>query len=326
MMYNPDKLKTIEIIIPCYNEEACISLIYAEICAVFCKIKTYDFHIIFVDDGSRDGTLIEIKKVYQNAAGKVDFVSLARNFGKESAIYAGLSQCRGEYAILMDADLQHPPALIPQMILALEEGYDCCAAKRISRKGEGIIRSACANGFYAIMNRVCGIALVPGATDYRMMKKEVVSAILSLEERERFTKGVYSWIGFKTKWIGYENVERAAGITKWSFRGLIKYALNGFMAYATTPLRGAVYLGMFVTVMAFIYAVYIFVSAWENQGERTGWASLLIIMLFLGGIIISLLGVIGEYLARIYLEVKKRPLFIARENSLKQTKETDNEK
>ncbi len=311
-------MKTVELIVPCYNEEECIRMFYERVKAVFESLKEYDFIITYVDDGSKDRTLAEIKEIAKTAdKGRIQYISFSRNFGKESAIYAGLSKSIGDYVALMDADLQHPPELLKEMLEAIEvEGYDCAAARRISRKGEPKIRSFFADVFYHIINRITVIDLVPGSTDYRLMKRNVVEAVVSMTERERFTKGIYSWVGFRNKWIEYENVERLAGKTKWNIRGLIHYAYNGFIAFATTPLRAVVYFGMLIVLGAVFYAAYIFIAALNSPGARTGYSSILIIMLFLGGVIITLLGMIGEYLARIYMEVKKRPIYFVRETNV----------
>ncbi len=312
-------MKIIEIIVPCYNEEDCVEVFYNKVCEVFDELPDFDFIITYVDDGSKDATLEKIKNVKDcSGKGKVQYISLSRNFGKESAIYAGMSESTGDYVALMDADLQHPPELLRQMITAIEaEGYDCASARRVSRKGEPPIRSFFSGTFYRIINRITVLDLVPGSTDYRLMKRSVVEAIISMPEKERFTKGIYSWVGFRNKWIEYENVERVAGTTKWSFRGLIHYAYNGFVAFATTPLRGVVYFGMLIVLLTIAYAIYIFITALNTQGERTGYASILIVILLLGGIIITILGMIGEYMARIYMEVKNRPIYFARETCLK---------
>lgn len=314
--------KIVELIVPCYNEEPCIGLFYERIKQVFAGMPDYSFAITFIDDGSKDNTLNEIKKVVDQAEkDTVRFFSLSRNFGKESAIYAGLENAVGDYVAVMDADLQHPPELLKKMLTAIEEeGYDCASARRVSRKGEPIIRSFCARIFYHIINRITVIDLVPGSTDYRLMKRSVAQAIVALTERERFTKGIYAWAGFKNKWIEYENVERAAGKTKWNFFGLFRYAYSGFVAFATTPLRGVIYFGMIIVLLSIIYAVYIYIGALKSPAARTGYASIIIVMLFLGGCIITILGMIGEYLARIYMEVKRRPIYFVRETNVKAEK------
>lgn len=313
------KLKSIELIVPCYNEEKCVSLFYDRIKEVFSHLDGYDFIITYIDDGSKDNTMQEIKQVVARAdAGKVQYISLSRNFGKESALYAGLSRSTGDYVAILDADLQHPPELLKDMLRAIEaEGYDCASARRVSRKGEPVIRSMFSRAFYHIINHITVIDLVPGATDYRLMKRSVVEAIVSMTERERFTKGIYAWVGFKNKWIEYENVERAAGKTTWNFWGLVRYAYSGFLAFATTPLRGVIYFGMLVVLASVIMAIRLYFSAIQTPNAmRTGYSSIMILMLFLGGIIITILGMIGEYMARIYMEVKNRPIFFARETNI----------
>ncbi|MBQ9135782.1 MAG: glycosyltransferase family 2 protein [Lachnospiraceae bacterium] len=319
-------MKTIEVIVPCYNEEKCVSLFYARVKEVFEQLKEYEFIITYVDDGSKDDTLEEIKKVVQTAdKGRVQYLSFSRNFGKEAAIYAGLSRSTGDYVTVMDADLQHPPELLAEMLDAIEnEGYDCATARRVSRKGEPPIRSAFSKAFYRIISKVTAIELVPGSTDYRLMKRKVVEAIVSMQEYERFTKGLYAWAGYKNKWIEYKNVERAAGKTKWSFWGLLRYAYSGFISFATTPLRGVVYLGILTVLVSLGSAIYIFIGALNNNvAERTGYASIMILMLFLGGVIITILGMIGEYLARIYMEVKRRPIYFERESNILADKEVE---
>lgn len=311
-------MKRIEIIVPCYNEQECVGIFYEQLREISNKITDYKISFLFVNDGSSDNTLLEIKKlVDEYGDDEVRYVSFSRNFGKESAMYVGLSKSVGDYVVVMDADLQHPPELLREMVYALEnEGFDCCAARRVSRKGEPPIRSFFSRTFYHLFQKVSGIQLMQGSTDFRMMKRKVVEAVASMPETERFTKGIYSWVGFNTKWIEYENVERVAGNTKWSFTGLAKYALNGFIAFATTPLRGAVYLGILIVLAAFLYGMFVFYGALKYPGQRSGYASIIIIILFLGGAIISILGVIGEYLARIYMEVKRRPLYIIDESNI----------
>lgn len=322
--------KTVELIVPCYNEEQCIDLFYNKVKQVFQDMQEYQYIITFIDDGSKDNTLNEIKKAAnqaKNEEGEVRFFSLSRNFGKESAMYAGLEKSIGDYVVIMDADLQHPPELLNKMLAAAEEeGYDCATARRISRKGEPVIRSFFSRLFYQLINKITVIDLVPGSTDYRLMKRSVVQAIVSLTERERFTKGIYAWAGFKNKWIEYENIERAAGETKWSFLGLIKYAYSGFVAFATTPLRSVVWFGMVIVLCSVIYGVCVYIAALHSPDARSGYASIIIIMLFLGGSIITILGMIGEYLARIYMEVKRRPIYFIRETNVENDENDKNDK
>lgn len=319
--------KTIEIIVPCYNEEECVSLFYDKIKEVFENtLLQYAFKLLFVDDGSKDRTLEKIKELAASVGDDtVQYLSFSRNFGKESAIYVGLANSTGDYVVVMDADLQHPPELLPEMLKAIEEdGYDSCAAQRTNRKGEPIVKSIFSKSFYHIMNRMTVIDLVPGSTDYRMMTRQMADAVVSLGERERFTKGIYAWVGFKTKWIPYENVARAAGKSKWSFSGLFNYAGNGIIAFATTPLRGVIWMGMLIVLIAAVYAIQTFITALYTPDARSGYATLLIVMLFLGGVIITILGMIGEYLARIYMEVKQRPIYIVKESNLKKEDNSDN--
>lgn len=310
--------KTVDIIVPCYNEEESVALLYANVNKTFSEMGKYRFCLIYVDDGSKDCTLQEIKKLtLAEEQGTVQYISFARNFGKESAMYAGLEKSTGDYVVLMDADLQHPPELLPKMLERIEEGHDVCATRRISRKGEPPIRSAFAKIFYHMINRLTAIRLYPGETDYRLMTRQVVDSIISLKEKERFTKGIYSWVGFDTEWIEYENVERVAGQTKWSFGGLFSYACSGFIAFATTPLRCVTFIGMLIVGFALAYGINVFVMALKHPDERTGYATLLLAVLFIGGVIITILGIISEYIARIYLEVKDRPIYIVKESNVK---------
>lgn len=309
-------MKHIELVVPSYNEQECVALLYERVAEVFEKETEYDFSILYVNDGSKDDTLKEILKLEQKyGSRKVRYISFARNFGKESAIYAGLSAAEGDYIVLMDADLQHPPELLPQMAKKLDEGYDCCGARRVTRKGEPPIRSALSRLFYKIINKMTNMNLVQGGSDFRMMTAQMADAMVSLQERERFTKGIFSWVGFDTYWLEYENVERAAGNTKWSFNGLVKYALSGFISFATAPLRLAVYLGFFIVLIAFIYGLSIFIAAILGNGERTGYSTIVLLLLFFGGVIILLLGIIGEYMARMYMELKQRPIFIVKKSN-----------
>lgn len=320
-------MKRIEIIVPCYNEEDCIFPLMEKCESILADQKEYIYSILFVNDGSRDGTLETIKKAVSRwGSDKVNYISFSRNFGKEAAMFAGLSRSTGELVVLMDADLQHPPELIPKMWEAIEkEGYDCCGARRINRKGEPLIRSGLSRLFYKVTNKITGIEMVSGGSDYRMLTRKVVDVIVTMEERERFTKGLLAWVGFDTKWIEYENVERVAGTTKWSFGGLLRYAVNGIMAFATTPLRAAIYLGFLIDGITFVYALYVIIGVLSRGSDRSGFATIIILIMFFGGTIILLLGVIGEYLARIYMESKKRPIYIVDETNLNKKGKQNNE-
>lgn len=311
-------MKRIEIVVPCYNEEPCIYPLYEAVAEVFSGIDNYDWSLLYVNDGSSDGTLQKLKDLRAEKGERVEYISFARNFGKESAIYAGLQNSTGEIVVLMDADLQHPPAMLPEMIKGIEEGYDCCGARRVSRKGEPVIRSAFSKLFYGIINNVTEMRLVQGGSDFRMMTRQMVDSMLLLTERERFSKGIMSWVGFDTKWIPYENVERIAGKSKWNFLGLVKYAWSGFIAFATAPLRAVIYLGSFIVLISAIYAVYLVVMAISHPEQNgSGFGTIALLILFIGGVIITLLGVIGEYIARIYIELKHRPIYIEKINTLK---------
>ncbi|MCR4797602.1 MAG: glycosyltransferase family 2 protein [Lachnospiraceae bacterium] len=326
-------MKTLELVVPCYNEEKCIRLLYESVKKVFDESEVdIDWSVIYVNDGSKDGTLNEIQRLaeevnYAGADGnagadvsactkKIKYVSFSRNFGKEAAINAGLSASTADYVALMDADLQHPPELLLEMVKELDEGYDVCGARRVSRKGEPVIRSFFSKLFYMVINRMTSMELVPGGSDFRMMKRPVVEAMVSMPEQGRFTKGIFSWVGFKTKWIPYHNVERAAGQTSWSFRGLASYAINGFFAFATTPLRIAVWLGFLVDAVTLVVSIRYIYRSLTYGAIGNGVGTLTIIVAFFGGTIILILGVIGEYLARIYLEVKNRPLYIVKETNI----------
>ena len=278
-------MKKIEMVVPCYNEELCIEPLYEEINRVMQELTNYEAAVLFVDDGSHDKTMEKIKGLTQKKT-EIRYLSFSRNFGKEAAIFAGLANSSGDIVVLMDADLQHPPALIPQMIKEVEAGADCCGARRIDRKGEPLIRSFFSKAFYRFMKKTTGLDFVQGGSDFRAMTRQVVQAVVAMPEKERFTKGILSWVGFQMKWLEYENVERTLGTTKWSFWGLVRYGVNGFLAFSTTPLRAAVYLGFMIDIAAVIYALVTFFSMITTDAPRTGYASIILIMLFLGGTII----------------------------------------
>lgn len=315
--------RTLEIVVPCYNEAECVPILYDHLKAALDPVPELFWSVIYVNDGSRDETLPEIEDLAEKEGDeRVKYLSFSRNFGKESAIYAGLSYSTADYVALMDADLQHPPELLPKMIGELDAGYDCCGARRVDRKGEPVIRSFFSRQFYKWINKMTTMNLVQGGSDFRMMKRPVVEAMLSVEERERFTKGIMSWVGFRTKWIDYQNVPRAAGKTKWSMKGLTSYAVNGFFAFATTPLRFAVWMGIVIDVITLIGLIWTLVGALISDGPRTGYATTVLLIMFFGGTIILILGIIGEYLARIYLEVKKRPIYIVRDTNIRENADT----
>ena len=303
-------MKTIDIIVPCYNEQEVLTTFIEETQKVINTIENYEFRYIFINDGSKDNTLKilkELKSTYPN----VDYISFSRNFGKEAGMYAGLSNSTGDYAIIMDADLQHPPALFPRMIESIENGYDCCAAYRIQRK-KGFFSKA----FFKLNNTLTKVKLPYGAVDYRIMSHQMVKSIISLCEIQRFSKGIFSWVGFDTEWIPYKDVERAIGTTKWNFGSLFKYACDGIFSFSISPLRVLTATGFGISIIALIYAVFILIKTLVQGVDAPGYASTIIIILFLGGIIELSIGILGTYIARIYTETKHRPIYIAKENTL----------
>ena len=302
-------------IVPCFNEEEVIPLYYEEMQKVRKQEEgKIDFEIIFIDDGSKDKTLEVIKKLSEQDE-CIHYVSFSRNFGKEAAMYAGFEHANGEYVVTMDVDLQDPPHLIPEMIRCIEEeGYDSVATRRVTRKGEPPIRSFFARRFYGLINKISDADIVDGARDFRMMKRDMVNAILSMPEYNRFTKGIFGWVGFKTKWIEFENVERAAGETKWSFWKLFRYALEGIIAFSTVPLTIVSLIGVVVCIIAFLFLLFVVRRAVIFGDPVAGWPSLICVISFLSGIQLLGIGVVGMYLSKTYLETKKRPIYIKKES------------
>ena len=302
-------------IVPCFNEEEVIPLYYEEMQKVRKQEDgKIDFEIIFIDDGSKDKTLEVIKKLSEQDE-CIHYVSFSRNFGKEAAMYAGFEHANGEYVVTMDVDLQDPPHLIPEMIRSIEEeGYDSVATRRVTRKGEPPIRSFFARRFYGLINKISDADIVDGARDFRMMKRDMVNAILSMPEYNRFTKGIFGWVGFKTKWIEFENVERAAGETKWSFWKLFRYALEGIIAFSTVPLTIVSLIGVIVCIIAFLFLLFVVIRAAIFGDPVAGWPSLICVISFLSGIQLLGIGVVGMYLSKTYLETKKRPIYIKKES------------
>ncbi len=308
-------LKTIDIVVPCYNEEEMLRMFFDETTKVINKIENYSFRFIFIDDGSRDKTYSILKELSaQNS--NVSYLSFSRNFGKEAGMYAGLSYSTADYVIIMDADLQHPPALIPEMIKNIEEGYDCCAAMRTTRDGESPVRSFFSKAFYNLNNRITDIDLVQGAVDYRIMTRAMVDAIMSMSEKQRFSKGIFAWVGFNTKWLPYENVERALGTTKWSFKGLFRYAVTGITTFSIAPLRFVTGMGFVISIVGFLYILFTIIKTLIFGIDVPGYVTTLSAVIFLGGIIEISLGILGEYIANIYIEVKNRPLFILKDTNI----------
>lgn len=309
-------MSKISVIIPCFNEEESLPLFYEEINGVSKKMNNATFEFIFIDDGSIDNTLSIIKK-YASIDERVKYISFSRNFGKEAAIYAGFHKSKGDYVVLMDADLQDPPSLLPTMYnIIVNENYDSVATRRVTRKGEPAIRSFFARCFYKLINKISDADIVDGARDYRLMTSKMVLAILSLSEYNRFSKGIFGWIGFKTKWIEYENVERVAGETKWSFWKLFKYSLEGIIGFSVGPLLLASLFGFIFSMLAIIMIIFIIVRTLLYGDPVSGWPSLVCIIMLIGGIQLLCIGILGQYLAKTYLETKNRPIYIEREGNI----------
>lgn len=306
-------MEKITVIVPCYNEEQSLRLFYAEMERIARTMPELAFEYLFIDDGSKDGTMQCIRELKEKDE-KIRYVSFSRNFGKEAAIYAGLENATGDYVAIMDADLQDPPALLPQMYRAVKaEGYDSAATRRVNRKGEPAIRSFFARRFYRIMNKISDVELMDGARDYRLMSRQYVDALLSLEEYNRFSKGLFGWVGFKTKWLEFENVERVAGETKWSFWKLFKYSLDGIVAFSSTPLYAVSILGAGMCGVAMLSILFIIIRQLLFGGSAYGWPSMACIVILIGGLQLLSIGILGLYLSKAYLEVKHRPIYIAKE-------------
>ena len=305
-------MSLLSIITPCYNEEATIHYFYEET-KKYLDTMDVDYEIIFVNDGSKDKTVEECLKVKEKD-NNVKILNFSRNFGKEAAMYAGLNEAKGDLVVIMDTDLQDPPKLLPEMYNILQSNeYDSVATYRVNRKGEPPIRSFFARMFYKMINKMIDVEIVDGARDYRMMKRPMVDAIISMSEYHRFSKGIFAWVGFNTKYLEYENVERVAGETKWSFWKLFKYAIDGIVGFTTLPLRLATFTGIAVSMFGFLYMLYIVIKALAFGDPVAGFPSLIVIITLLGGIQLLFLGIIGEYLAKTYMETKKRPIYIIKE-------------
>ena len=305
-------MKKISVIVPCYNEEETIELYYKEMQKVMKKIKNTEFELIFINDGSSDKTLDILRGLSKNK--DVRYISFSRNFGKEAGIYAGLKYATGDYIGLMDVDLQDPPEMLIDMYNILEEGeYDCVATRRVSREGEPPIRSFFARLYYKIINKISKTEIVDGARDFRLMTRQMVNSILEVKEYNRFSKGIFSWVGYKTKWLEYKNVERVAGTTKWSFWKLFLYSLESIVAFSTVPLSIASIFGILFCFVAFIIILIIIVRTLIFGDPTSGWPSMACIMFLIGGIQLLCTGIIGQYLSKTYLEVKNRPVYIVKE-------------
>ncbi|KAA8501404.1 glycosyltransferase family 2 protein [Mediterraneibacter catenae] len=316
-------MKKISLIIPCYNEEESIPLFYRETTNVLKKLEEYSYEMVFVNDGSTDNTL-DVLTGLAEMDDHVKYLHFSRNFGKEAAMYAGFCNVSGDYVAVMDADLQDPPSLLPQMLNILEtKEYDSVATRRVSRDGEPPIRSFFARKFYQIINRISDADIVDGARDFRLMKREMVNVIVAMKEANRFSKGIFGWIGFKTYWLPYKNVERVAGETKWSFWKLFRYAVDGIINFSQTPLSIASWGGILLTFCSFIILILIIIRKLMFGDAVDGWASLVCIIIFIGGIQLFCLGIIGQYIAKIYLETKRRPHYIIAKTNIDDAKRAE---
>lgn len=309
----------LSIIVPCYNEENSLPFFYSETTSVIQKLNQ-DYELILVNDGSKDKTLL----IMQDLASKdshIVYLSFSRNFGKEAAMYAGFCNAKGDYIAVMDADLQDPPSLLPEMLEILNRGdYDSVATRRVNRKGEPPIRSWFARKFYQIINKISDADIVDGARDFRLMKREMVDAIIAMGEYNRFSKGIFGWVGFRTYWMAYENVERVAGETKWSFWKLFKYAIDGIISFSQAPLSVASWFGIWITLCSFFAMIFIIIRKLIFGDPVAGWASMMCVISFIGGVQLFCLGIIGQYIAKIYMEVKRRPHYIVSECNIEDIK------
>ncbi|MDY3796225.1 MAG: glycosyltransferase family 2 protein [Agathobacter sp.] len=311
-------MKKITVIVPCFNEQDALPIYYKEMCRVMHKMPEVEIEMLFVDDGSTDRTL-SVMKDLNSLDEKCKYLSFSRNFGKEAAIYAGLKNATGDYVAIMDVDLQDPPELLPQMYQILEEGeYDNVATKRSTRKGEPVIRSFLSETFYKCINKISKTEIVSGARDYRLMNRRTVDAVLEMSEYNRFSKGIFEWVGFRTKWLEFENVERSAGETKWSIRKLFTYSLEGIMGFSVAPLSFASVIGLLFCVLSFLMVIVIVVRTLVWGDPVAGWPSLVCIVFMVGGVQLLCTGIVGQYLAKTYLETKHRPIYILKDSSEEQ--------
>ncbi|MBE6015195.1 MAG: glycosyltransferase family 2 protein [Lachnospiraceae bacterium] len=308
----------ITLIIPVFNEQESLKPFYTELNRVTEEMNEQEFEILFVDDGSTDISLEMIKEMASSDR-RIRYISFSRNFGKEAAMYAGFVHSTGDYVAVMDADLQDPPSLLPEMYKGIvEEGYDSVATRRVTRKGEPKVRSFFARRFYKLINRISDAKMVDGARDYRLMSRKMVDAILAMSEVNRFSKGIYGWIGFNTKWLAYENVNRVAGKSKWSFRKLVKYSIEGIVDFSTLPLKISSFMGIALCILGALAIIFLVIRKLVFGDPVQGWASLTCIVLFVGGVQLFCIGIMGQYLARTYLETKKRPVYLVRESNIEE--------
>ncbi|MEG0641264.1 MAG: glycosyltransferase family 2 protein [Clostridium sp.] len=309
-------MKRISIVVPCYNEEKMIDIFYSECFKVTSSMTEYIFEYIFINDGSTDSTLNTIKNLAENTS-DVKYLSFSRNFGKESSMLAGIKHSSGDYIVVMDVDLQHPPSLLYSMVVHIENGYDSVAAKRVKRNGESKLRGYFSKKFYNIINKISDINIEVGATDYRIMSRKMVNSVLEIKEYHRFTKGIFEWVGYDTKWIEYESEEREVGDSKWSFWSLFKYAIEGIISFSTTPLKISSIIGIIFAIMSFIYFTFTFLKTLITGIDMPGYPSIICMITFLGGIQLIALGIIGEYLSRVYMETKRRPHYFIKESNIR---------
>lgn len=313
-------MKKISIIVPCYNEEEAIPLFYEEINKTSKEIKDYDFEFIFVNDGSKDNSALIMKELAKKDK-RVKFIDFSRNFGKEAAMYAGLELSSGDFITTMDVDLQDPPSLLPEMIKGItEEGYDCVATKSTSRNGYSFLRKTFTKWFYKIIAKISKTEMVAGARDYRLMTRQMVNAIINMKEYNRYSKGLFSFVGFKTKWIEFENQERVAGTTKWNFWKLFSYAIDGIVGFSTAPLIVSSIIGVLFCLISFIIIIFIVIRTLIFGDPTSGWPSLACIIFFVSGVQLFCIGIIGQYLSKVYLEVKNRPIYIIKDTNIKDKK------
>ena len=307
-------MKLLSAIVPCYNEQENIADFYQEFIKneAFFREKETDLELLFIDDGSKDATAEEVKKLARQDK-RVHLISFSRNFGKEAAIYAGLKKAKGDYVVFLDADLQDHPSILPEMYGYLEQGYDSVATRRVTRKGEPPVRSFFARMFYRLMRKISRTEIMDGARDYRLMTRQVVEAILSMPEYNRFSKGIFGWVGFETKWLEFDNIERKKGETKWSFWKLFLYSLDGITAFSTAPLGFAAFMGVLFCVAAFLFIIFIIVRKLLFGDPTSGWPSLVCIISLISGVQLFCLGIVGQYLAKTYMEVKRRPIYLIKE-------------
>ncbi len=308
-------MELLSVVIPCFNEEEVLPHFFSAISDVAAKMETVDFEFLFVDDGSADSTL-SLLRSFAKEDERVRYYSFSRNFGKEAAMFAGLENAKGDYVVVMDADMQDPPALIPEMYKNIKSGeYDCVATRRADRKGEPLIRSAFARMFYKVINKISKLKLVEGARDFRMMSRQMLDAVLSMKEYNRFSKGIFEWVGFRTKWLSYDNINREGGETKWSFWKLFLYSLEGITAFSTAPLALASFVGIILFIISVVMIIVIIVKTLIWGDPVAGWPALACIIFFVSGIQLLCTGIAGQYIAKSYMEIKSRPIYIVRETN-----------